>query len=191
MDALISMDDPAGNGSNDGYYCDYSTSQCQPLGDHYVDSITVHAAGIQATPLPAGLPLFATGLGRWACLAGAGRKNAAALSCLIKTPNSNFGETAALAVFLFVLVAAMRCRLFMAHRDILLRCVAMSGLGATADIARCCGLDGSVAFDPSATNSGEALLLAGAFSGAYKRFTTSARLLYFYFWGRGCGNGMT
>lgn len=63
FDALTSMDDPAGNGTNNGYYCDYSTSKCGAPGDHYVDGFTIeNASAIQATPLPAALPLFATGL---------------------------------------------------------------------------------------------------------------------------------
>ena len=37
----------------------------------------------------------------------------------------------------------------MALSDVLLRCKAMSDLGATADIGRRYGLDGSVAFDPT------------------------------------------
>ena len=36
----------------------------------------------------------------------------------------------------------------MALSDVSQRCKAMSGLGATADIGRRYGLDGSVAFDP-------------------------------------------
>ncbi len=39
----------------------------------------------------------------------------------------------------------------MALSDVSLRCKAMSGLGATADIGRRYGLDGSVAFDPQET----------------------------------------
>ena len=39
----------------------------------------------------------------------------------------------------------------MALSDVSLRCKAMSGLGATADIGRRNGLDGSVAFDPIRT----------------------------------------
>ena len=37
----------------------------------------------------------------------------------------------------------------MALSDVSLRCKAMSGLGATADIGRRCGLGSSVAFDPN------------------------------------------
>jgi hypothetical protein len=41
----------------------------------------------------------------------------------------------------------------MALGDVLQRCKAMSDLGATADIGRRYGLDGSVAFDPTQTSA--------------------------------------
>ena len=43
-------------------------------------------------------------------------------------------------------------RSYMALSDVALRCEAMSGLGATADIGRRYGLDRSVAFDPEPTS---------------------------------------
>ena len=54
--------------------------------------------------------------------------------------------------FCFALpIAQFRCLLKLALSDVSLPCKAMSGLGATADIGRRYGLDGSVAFDPFAT----------------------------------------
>jgi hypothetical protein len=41
----------------------------------------------------------------------------------------------------------------MALSDVSQRCKAMSDLGATADIGRRYGLDGSVAFDPTQTSA--------------------------------------
>ena len=46
----------------------------------------------------------------------------------------------------------------MALSDVSLRCKAMSGLGATADIGRRYGLDGSVAFDPERTLTGRSTI---------------------------------
>ena len=57
-------------------------------------------------------------------------------------------ENASLAV-----TTIFHARLFMALSDVSLRRKAMSGLGATADIGRRYGLDGSVAFDPYPTLS--------------------------------------
>ena len=66
----------------------------------------------------------------------------------------------------------------MALNDVSPRCKAMSGLGATADIGRCHGLDGSVAFDPNVW-SGRALqenfveLAASGLASMYPAFSWS------------------
>ena len=58
--------------------------------------------------------------------------------------------------------ASLKCQIFPLHRrrrpymalsDASPRCKTMSGLGATTDIGRRCGVDGSVANDPKATSS--------------------------------------
>jgi hypothetical protein len=50
----------------------------------------------------------------------------------------------------------------MALSDVSQRCKAMSGLGATADIGRRYGLDGSVAFDPTETLAGKFAVMHNA-----------------------------